>query len=131
MSESDINHEAFKLAEKELLDRKVTEVKGYILETLEKMEAKKRDKELIEEELRILKLDLEDLRKGNFDKIEERKEKSKVARNISVMINHDPGCGLQSWSSLNYSSVGSNLGGDWKTYTAGTYKLGNGTVFYF
>ena len=88
MSEVDINKMAFQQAEKELLERKVKEVKGYILETLEKIELKKKEKARSEEELRILKLDLDDLRQGKFDKIEERKFKSKVARNVSVDISH-------------------------------------------
>ena len=77
---------AAKEAEKEFLKRKILEVKESILKTLEKMEEKKKDKEKIEEELRILKLDLDDLRKGDFDKIAKRQNKSDVAKEVSVSI---------------------------------------------
>ena len=82
---TEINKEAYKQAEKELLEKRVNEVKGFILETLEKIERKKKEKARIEEELRVLKLDIEDMKNGKFDKIEERIEKSKVARGISVI----------------------------------------------
>ncbi len=86
MSEKDINKEAYEQAEKELLEGRVEKVKGYILLTLQKIEAKKEEKQRIDEELRVLKLDLDDLRKGNFKKIEERQEKSKTAKRVSVRI---------------------------------------------
>ena len=112
---SEINKEAFKKAEQELLDKKVNEVKGYILETLEKIEQKKKDKEKIEEELRILKLDLEDFRNGKFDKIEERINKSKLARQVSV----------------NFTGFHPPFTGDWLNWTSGTYPTNSGTIFYF
>lgn len=154
MSEVDINKEAFKQAEKELLERKVKEVKGYILETLEKTELKKKEKAKLDEELRILKLDLEDLRQGKFDKIEERKQKSKVAREVSVDIdqafNHVVGSLIDhSTISSGFSSGGdtftfsngtflgdigaltaTNTPANWQDFTAGTYALRNGKVIY-
>ena len=74
MSNNEINKEAYKQAEKELLKEKVDRVKEYILETLRKMESKKKEKAKVEEELRVLKLNLDDLRNGRFDKLEERIE---------------------------------------------------------
>lgn len=111
MSEEKINKEAFKQAEQELLEQKVEKVKGYILETLKKLEKKKQDKELIEEEIRILKLDLEDLRQGKFDKIEERITNSPVAKSTSVV--HISGI-------ANYPS----------SWTNGTYNTGY-KIYYF
>jgi hypothetical protein len=124
----DINKEAYKQAEKELLEGQVKKVKGYILETLQKLEDKKQEKEKVEEQIRILKLDLEDLRNGRFEKIEERIEKSKVARGISVnpiVYNNGIITGT--------TSTGREIGNDvvWVNYTSGTYTLSNGTNFYF
>jgi len=79
-------NEAYEQAMQEINKEEVAIVKGYILETLKKIESKKSEKIKTDEELRILKKDLEDLRNGNFDKIEERKSVSPVAANISVNI---------------------------------------------
>jgi|GEM_PF-6831023 len=134
MSEKNINKEAYKQAEEELMENKVKHVKGFILETLEKIECKKQEKERIEEELRILKLDLEDLRNGKFDKIEERIEKSKIAKAISI----------QDISNLVYRGqtnkcVQTYTSSNWNNLTCGTYTIttgGSGTslntkTFYF
>jgi hypothetical protein len=85
MSEKELNKKAFEQAEKELFDKRVKIAKDYILQTLEKIEEKKKEKAKVEEELRVLKLDLEDIRKGNFKSIEERVEKSSVAQDITVI----------------------------------------------
>lgn len=113
---TEINKEAYKQAEKELLEKRVNEVKGFILETLEKIERKKKEKARIEEELRVLKLDIEDMKNGKFDKIEERIEKSKVARGISVI----------SFPSPFYWDGNSNV---WNGLVSGTYTV-NGRSFY-
>ena len=57
--------------EQEQKDKQLEELKGYFRKTLEAIENKKAEKERIEEELRVLKLDLEDLKEGKFKKIEE------------------------------------------------------------
>lgn len=84
--EKKLYREAFEEVEKEILDEKIKEVKGYIHETLQKIEEKKQEKEKVEEELRILKLDLEDLRNGKFDKMIERQSKSQASKRVSVHI---------------------------------------------
>jgi predicted nuclease with TOPRIM domain len=113
---TEINKEAYKQAEKELLERRVNEVKGFILETLEKIERKKKEKARIEEELRVLKLDIEDMKNGKFDKIEERIEKSSVARGVSIVV-------VPGWSStLTHPNT-------WSGLVSGTYTV-NGRSFY-
>jgi len=114
---TEINKEAYKQAEKELLEKRVNEVKGFILETLEKIERKKKEKARIEEELRVLKLDIEDMKNGKFDKIEERIEKSSVARGVSIVVS--PG-----WSS---TLIHTNA--TWPGLVSGTYTV-NGRSFY-
>ena len=117
---TEINKEAYKQAEKELLEKRVNEVKGFILETLEKIERKKKEKAKIEEELRVLKLDIEDMKNGKFDKIEERIEKSSVARGVSIVV-------VPSWD--NTIPCGSqNL--TWSGLVSGTYTVSNGRSFY-
>jgi len=124
----DVNKEAFKQAEKELLEQQVEKVKGFILETLKKMEVKKKEKEKIDEELRILKMDIEDLRNGRFDKIEERIEKSKVARGVSV--NPFVNLAMNQQLGLNHFSNQSQcINANWFVATSGTYDA-NGKVYY-
>ncbi len=129
----DINKEAYKQAEKEMLENRVKEVKGYILETLEKIEAKKKEKVKVEEELRVLKLDIEDLRHGNFEKIEERREKSKVARGVSVdfpssFVGYSTNLCIDSTVGNSITTCTVNNG--WITATAGTYQTSAGNAFY-
>jgi predicted nuclease with TOPRIM domain len=116
---TEINKEAYKQAEKELLEKRVNEVKGFILETLEKIERKKKEKSKIEEELRVLKLDIEDMKNGKFDKIEERIEKSSVARGVSIVV-------VPGWS--NTTSIWDNTS-TWPSLVSGTYTV-NGRSYY-
>lgn len=132
MSEKDINKEAFKQAEKELFEKKIEEIKGYILKTLEKIEIKKKEKNKIEEEIRILKLDIEDFRNGNLDKIEERLNKSKVAREVSAvnLVSFHSAIPISgTCTNTIFSNNGWN-GTQWSTYTAGTYSLSSGKIIY-
>lgn len=123
---TEINKEAYKQAEKELLEKRVNEVKGFILETLEKIERKKKEKAKIEEELRVLKLDIEDMKNGKFDKIEERIEKSSVARGVSIVIPH-----IQ-WGDVAVTSVwdNTNITNSWPSLVSGTYTTATGRSFY-
>lgn len=128
----DINKKAFKQAEKELLEKRVQEVKDLILKTLEKIEQKKKEKARLEEELRVLKLDIEDLRNGKFEKIVERQQKSKVAERVSI---HVP----DSFTATNLDCVSltgdctvvdTNTANSWMSFTAGTYVTNTGNAVY-
>ena len=59
------------------------ELKSYIRKTLEAKEQKKALREQVNEEIRILDKDLEDLKAGNLDNIKERQQKSQTASNTS------------------------------------------------
>jgi len=59
------------------------ELKTYIKKTLEALESKKAQREEINEQIRILNKDLEDLKAGNLDNIKERQQKSPTASNTS------------------------------------------------
>lgn len=129
----DINKEAYKQAEKELLENKVKEVKDFILQTLNKIESKKKEKSRVEEELRVLKLDIEDLRHGNFEKIEERREKSKVARGVSVdfpssFVGYSTNLCIDTTLVNSVTTCTDN--NSWITATAGTYQTNTGNAVY-
>lgn len=129
----DINKEAYKQAEKELLEGKVEKVKGYILETLKKIDSKNKERQRIDEEVRILKLDLDDLRNGRFEKIEERIEKSAVARRVSVP---NIEAFATSWvndclsTGMTLTSSTSSMPDFWNNQTAGTYNTGTRIIYF-
>jgi tRNA U34 5-carboxymethylaminomethyl modifying enzyme MnmG/GidA len=118
MTEKNIQKEAYEQAERELLQAKVEEAKKYVLETLNRIELKKEERSKIEEELRVLKLDLEDLRNGNFHKVKERQEKSDVAKRVGVPIRYN-------------FVITTARNSDWFDWTGGTYRLLNGKNIYF
>ena len=119
---TDVNKQAFEQAEKELLDKRVSEVKGYILETLEKIETKKKEKEKIDEELRVLKLDLDDLRSGKFEKIEERMSKSPISKEVSFKW-IQPAFPFNPFPPINQAF-------NWLDNTSGTYQTKT-KIYYF
>lgn len=84
MTQEQIAKEAFKDAEKDLKKEQVAAIKEVVLRTLRKLdEVKKKIKDLQEEE-RILKMDIDDLREGRLDRIEERQKKDEKAKEVSV-----------------------------------------------
>lgn len=92
------------------------EVKAYKLEQLELQEKFKKEKENIEDKLRIVKLNLDNLDNGKFDAIEERMEKSELARQLSTFLPVLENSFITNWNS---------------TWTGGTYRLINGKTYYF
>lgn len=83
----------FELAEKEAREKSVNEVKLIVQRTLEKIEDV--DKQIeqardslkkLEDQKKILKLDIEDLKDGKLDRIVERQEKDPEAKRISVVL---------------------------------------------
>jgi hypothetical protein len=75
---------AYSEAENELKQKAIDKVKEFVKKTLEKLELLKKDEEVIKEKIRILKLDLDDLKEGRLDRIEERQQKDKEAEEVSV-----------------------------------------------
>jgi len=85
--------QAYSEAEDSLKQKQVDEVKKIVLKTLEKIESLKTDKEKaqenvkeIEEKIKLLKLDIDDLKEGRLDRITERQEKDQRAKETSVVI---------------------------------------------
>jgi hypothetical protein len=85
MSEKELNKKAYKLAEEELEQEKIERVKEVVRATLERLEILKKRKKEIEGEMKILRMDLDDLREGHLDRIEERQKKDEKAKEISVV----------------------------------------------
>lgn len=89
----ELTKEAFSLAEKERKEKQIEEVKKIVLKTLEKIEQLNKDKEDIKKkekdidnQIKVLKMDIDDLKEGRLDRIEERQEKDMKAKETSVVI---------------------------------------------
>lgn len=78
--------EGFALAEKELKEKQVQEVKKIVAKTLEKLEEVKKEIRELNEERKILEMDIEDLKDGKIDRIVERQEKDPKAKEVSVVV---------------------------------------------
>lgn len=126
--------QAFKEAEKELAKEKISEIKETMKLILQKIQDKKDIKAQAEEDLRILKLDLDDLREGKIEKIKERHSKSFKVRQVSpikeqflqhaVMLNDTLAINMTAGNS---TSISNSF--DWNNATSGTYMVAcsNGT----
>lgn len=83
---TEIVKEAFKLAEKELKDNEKLRIKEVVKATLEKLRKKEAEKHAVDEEIKILRKDIEDLKEGRIDRIKERQDIDAKAREVSVII---------------------------------------------
>ena len=84
---------AYSEAEDSLKEKQVEEVKRIVLKTLEKIDSLKKDKDKaqdsvkdIEEKIKLLKMDLDDIKEGRLDRLAERQEKDDRAKHVSVVI---------------------------------------------
>ena len=127
------NQKAFKEAQKELQEDKINEIKNVMLSILQEIQKEKEKKIEAEENLRLLKLDMEDLRMGKIQKIKDRHEKSKKAATISP-IKSDFLKSMDSYTTSNglaYSSGGaitdlnitSGNAINWHDATSGVYNV--------
>ena len=75
--------QAFKDAKQSFEEKEKEQVKKWVTELLTKREELSKEKEKIEEKIRIIGKELEDLKEGKLDRIKERHEKSNVAGQLS------------------------------------------------
>jgi len=92
----EIAKKAFSEAEKELREKQIDGLKRAIKKTLVRIDDVDKEIKDLQEEKKILKLDIEDLKEGRLDRIEERQTKDEHAGNVSVVkivkeqtINHN------------------------------------------
>ena len=81
-----IVRDGFDSAEKELKEKQIAEVKKIVLKTLEKIEGKTKERDKLSEEIRLLKMDIDDLKEGKIERIVERQEKDPKAKEVAVVI---------------------------------------------
>jgi TolA-binding protein len=91
--EKEIVKKAVREAENSLKENQIAEVKKIVLKTLEKIN--KLDKEIdetkaeikeLEEQRKILRMDLDDMKEGRLDRISERQAIDKKAKEVSVVV---------------------------------------------
>jgi len=118
--------QGFKQGQEEFNKKLVELVKKMTLDTLNKLEELKKEKAVVEEKIRILKMDLDDLEAGKVDRIRERQEKSRTAGQVSQIDWHGlcQDCATVTTEGLQWTyTIPMNL-------TSGTYTTNSGTIFY-
>jgi len=125
------------------LDELKVAIRAYKQEQLEVRERLSTEKEKIEEKLRVVKLNLENLDRGNFEAIEERIKKVESARQIDplrqvekiIEIWHEhwpqplPASPI-TWLANNGSTL-SGFPADWITNaTSGVFKVGDKNLIF-
>lgn len=78
--------EGVELAEKELREKQVQEVKQIVLKTLERIKEQEKIRDEAIDKIKILKMDIDDLKDGKIDRIVERQEKDSKAKQVSVVM---------------------------------------------
>lgn len=82
----EVANKAFEAAEKELEEVKIKQLKELVKKTLEKVKSIEDEIDDLQDKKKILKLDLDDLKEGRLDRIEERQKNDPKAKSVSVVI---------------------------------------------
>lgn len=77
---------AVESAEKELQEKEISKIKNIAKSYLEKIAEKTKERSVIDGEIKDLKKDLDDLKSGRLDKIEERQSVNPEAKKHSLII---------------------------------------------
>jgi hypothetical protein len=85
MEQKDVK-KAFEQAENELKEKRIDKVKEIVKKTLTKIEKLDDKIKDLQEERKLLRLDIDDLKAGRLDRIKERQEKDPKAKLVSVVI---------------------------------------------
>ena len=67
-------------------EKQIKKVKEIVKRTLEKIDSVKKEKSEVDTRLKYLKMDLDDLKEGHLERIEERQSKDPEAKKYSVII---------------------------------------------
>lgn len=74
---------AAELAENELQEKEVSRLKGIIKSLLEKKKAKEAERDEVEEDIKLIKQDIDDFKAGRLDKIKERHDLNPRAKEVA------------------------------------------------
>ena len=135
-----IVNQALTELEKEQQEQKINEVKRIVSSYLEKIAEQKVIVDSEQNKLKLLKKDLDDLKAGRLDKIEDRQKFDPVAKNVSVIIirRTETYLPMQPWRSeydwYYTDAVGSTTslevrgqvtGTFCQNFVSGSYRIGN------
>lgn len=81
---------AYSDAEKEIREKQIENLKNVVKRTLEELEKAKEERKKISEKIKYLELDLEDLKLGKIERIEERQKNDEKSKKYSVVIVEKP-----------------------------------------
>lgn len=122
----------------ELTGKDISNVKQIIKLTLEKINESEKERDLIQEHIRILKHDLDDFKDGRIDRILERHKISDTACGVSIFeIEKKVASNNKNHWYDEYSFKGLNINdciitnSAAKVNASGTYKLSDGSIRYF
>ena len=82
----EVIQKAIQSAEQEIEDKQVEKIKTIVKDTLQKIRDIDDEIKELEDDRKILKLDIDNLKEGRLDRIEERQKVNKKAKKISVII---------------------------------------------
>lgn len=134
MTDKKLADVAFNDIEKQKQQEIIEKIKTIASELMRKIDEKDKQIEQITEERNILKTDLEDLRSGRLDKIQERQDKNPRVKEVSPLIikviREDmpmtPWRGtwnVQWYNGTSYTNC-SSTGVAWQNFSPGTYTIG-------
>jgi uncharacterized protein (DUF305 family) len=85
---TDIVKKGFAAAEQEQQEQEqeISKIKKIVQSYLEKIQEKSERKDELDQEVRLLKKDLDDLKAGRLDRIKERSEKDPKAKEVTLII---------------------------------------------
>ena len=133
-----MENEKLESIKKEMKQKQVDIIKEAVQKTFEKLEELEMHKNELQNQIKILKHDLFDLKDGRLDRILERQSLNDEAKSISVMVVTKCTNGVSVNSSPWYEDYGFKIGeidcrvnnSITKTHASGSYKLKTGEIKY-
>ena len=83
--EKNLTKEAYDEVQNEKREKQKDEIKKIITKSLEELDKKEKNRKDLDDEIRILRRDVEDFKEGRLDRVEERQQKDPKAKNVSVV----------------------------------------------
>lgn len=124
---------------KELKAKQIAVIKEAVQQTFEKLEEVEKQKNILQDSIKVLKHDLFDLKDGRLDRILERQNINEEMKSISVIIVTKVTNGALVNTSPWYEDYGFKVltgepckinNSTIKTHASGSYKLKDGTIRY-
>lgn len=122
---------------KEIKTKQIAVIKEAVQLTFEKLEEAEKQKNTLQNQIKILKHDLFDLKDGRLDRILERQSLSEEVKTISVIAIMKPANGVSANTSPWYEDYEIKVAGGEsckinnsmaKTHASGSYKLKDGAI---